>query len=376
MLLRRRRAVALAVALLVLTVPGCTKKKSKQAAPSPSSAAATQTTAPTSAAASIPPAAVSTPPAPLASSTPPPKARPVVAAKPKPKPKPVAPRRVDNGHPLTGGSQPLRPVVVVKINNTRAGMPQSGLASADVIYQELVEGGETRLAAVFSTKMPSYVGPIRSTRQTDIELLGQYGRVSLVYSGAARAMLRVVRQSNLVDARWDAVPSAYTEARGRKAPYRVHASLPKIVARKPGALAKDVGFRFGDLRSPSKPAKTVVVHWQFVKSTARYSAATKRWTIYFGDRRQVEVDNLIVQYVGFKNSNARDAAGNPVPVSFTMGSGRVEVFRDGKAVKGVWHRQHMKSRTTMLDGNKRLIHLKRGTTFVMLLPKNRTISVS
>ena len=375
MLLPRRRAVAFAAALLVLTAPGCTNKKKSQPAPSATAAAVTQTAAPTNAAPSAASSLVPAAPAPSASSTPSLRA----AAKPKPKPKPkptVKARRVDNGHPLTGGKEPLRPVVVVKINNTGPGMPQSGLASADVIYQELVEGGETRLAAVFSTKLPSQVGPIRSTRQTDIELLGQYGRVSLAFSGAARAMLRVVRQSNLVDARWDAVPSAYTELGGRKAPYRVHASVAKIVARKPGALAKDVGFRFGDLRSPSKPAKTVVVDWQFVDNTARYSAATKRWTIYYGNRRQVEVDNLIVQYVGFKNSNARDAAGNPVPVSFTIGSGRVEVFRDGKAVKGVWHRQHMKSRTTMLDGNKRLIHLKRGTTFVMLLPKNRTISVS
>lgn len=291
--------------------------------------------------------------------------------------KPAKPRPVDNGHPLTGGKEPLGPVVAVKVNNTGPGMPQSGLASADVIYQELAEGGETRLCAIFSTRLPAQVGPIRSARETDIELLGNYGKVTLAFSGAAKVILGVVRRANLVDGRWDAVPSAYTElSGGRRAPYRVHASVSKIVARKPGAVAQDIGLRFGDLRSPSKPVNTVVVHWAQLRNTARYDAKTGRWTIYYGTRRQVEVDNLIVQYVKVKQTGFVDQAGNPVPLSRTLGSGRVAVFRDGKVVTGVWHRQLMKSRTTFLDGNKRLIHLKRGTTFVMLLPNTRNITVS
>ena len=76
------------------------------------------------------------------------------------------------------------PVLVVKLDNTRNSEPHEGLEDADVVYLEQVEGGLTRYAAVFSTRIPTSIGPIRSARISDIDLFAQYGKVAFAYSGA------------------------------------------------------------------------------------------------------------------------------------------------------------------------------------------------
>ena len=98
---------------------------------------------------------------------------------PKPKPKPAV-------NPLTGlRGVPTRPVVAVKIDDTASGRPQIGLEAADVVYVEQVEAGATRLVAVFASRQPGTVGPVRSVRNNDPELLAAYGRPALAYSGGA-----------------------------------------------------------------------------------------------------------------------------------------------------------------------------------------------
>jgi len=92
--------------------------------------------------------------------------------------------RVD---PLTG-TRPrrTRPVVVVKVDNETLARPyQRGLGPAALIYQELMEGGATRLLAVYDDASPAEVGPIRSVRESDLELLRQFGRVAVGFSGQA-----------------------------------------------------------------------------------------------------------------------------------------------------------------------------------------------
>lgn len=363
MLLRRRRAVVLAAALLVTFLPACTNNKKAKALPAPvavaslSSSMASPSPTPTETSSAAP--------TPTPSPSP---SRP--AAKPKARVKPPV------GHPLTGGREPIGPVVAIKVDNDPVGFPQSGLDQADVIYEELIESGETRLCAIFSTKRPSLVGPIRSARETDIELLAEYGKIPLAYSGANRLILGVVRRANLVDARWDAVPSAYTELLSKRRPHRVHASVGKLLDRAKGANAKDIGLRFGPSTSPSSAAKTVVVRWQGATNTVRYDPATRRYTVYYGSHRQVTVDNLVVQYSKIQRTGFTDVAGNYTPLTRTLGSNKVMVFRDGRAIDGTWHRQHMGDPTVMLDSVRRKLFLHPGTTFIMLVPSTQRVAIS
>ncbi len=90
-------------------------------------------------------------------------------------------------------------ILVVKIDDTRSARPQIGVDRADIVYIEQVEGGLTRLAAVFSSEIPTLIGPIRSARISDIEILAQYGRVVFAYSGAQSKLLPVIAAANLND---------------------------------------------------------------------------------------------------------------------------------------------------------------------------------
>jgi hypothetical protein len=117
-------------------------------------------------------------------------------ASPTPPPKvvKVIPTNVLTGLPGKNG-----PVLFVKIDDTQVAHPQIGLDSADVTYIEQVEGGLTRLAAVFSNKLPALIGPVRSARISDIDLMANYGRVGLAYSGAQSLFLPVLRAANIED---------------------------------------------------------------------------------------------------------------------------------------------------------------------------------
>ena len=97
-----------------------------------------------------------------------------------------------SGRPVTS---PDQSILVVKVENTHAARPQIGLSSADVVYVEQVEGGISRLAAVFSSTLPSKVGPIRSARITDPDLVAQFGHVAFAYSGVQPKMVPVLEAS-------------------------------------------------------------------------------------------------------------------------------------------------------------------------------------
>ena len=86
---------------------------------------------------------------------------------------------------LAGGNNQI---LVVKVDDTKEARPQIGLEDADVVYVEQVEAGLTRIAAIFSSTLPEIIGPVRSARISDIELLAQFGRVGLAYSGAQSKM--------------------------------------------------------------------------------------------------------------------------------------------------------------------------------------------
>ena len=88
-------------------------------------------------------------------------------------------------------------LLAVKIDDTNMAHPQIGLEDADVVYIEQVEGGLTRIAAVFSSKIPAVIGPVRSARISDIEILEQFGRVAFAYSGAQKKLLPVIAAANL-----------------------------------------------------------------------------------------------------------------------------------------------------------------------------------
>ncbi len=169
-----------------------------------------------------------------------PAARPATAAKPARS----APARLFS--PFTGEPvKSLGPELIFKIDNVAQARPATGLAKADIVYLLPVEGGLSRIFAVFSSHVPPVVGPVRSSRAEDIELLRQFGRPAFAFSGAQPELLPVVERARIVDL-YSGIVGGYYRDDSRVAPYNLYARSSQLLAEARGASrAKDIGFRFG-----------------------------------------------------------------------------------------------------------------------------------
>lgn len=294
-----------------------------------------------------------------------------------PSPTPVA---VD---PLTGvAPKPTTPVVVVKVDNVSIARPfQRGLDKAAIVYQELVESGETRLAAVYSAPVGVEVGPVRSVRDSDIELLRQFGKVSVAFSGGNTGVKatfdKAVRAGQLLDASYDVLPQDYRLAE-RRVDARNFFTVPqRIAASRPGAPATDIGLRFGPMPVGGAPVTTArVVFSPFAAVGLTYDPPSRAWAIAQNGRRMpgVAAANVIVQQVAVRPGRYVDVNGNASPYTVTIGKGKATVFRDGKAIAATWRRLTTSTGTRYLDAAGRDIPLRPGSTWVLLQPRGQAVT--
>ena len=284
------------------------------------------------------------------------------------KPIKVIPTNVLTGLPGSNG-----PVLFVKVDDTQVAHPQIGLDSADVIYIEQVEGGLTRLAAVFSNKLPAYIGPVRSARISDIDLMANYGRVGLAYSGAQTLFLPVLRASNIEDIGADTEPaSIFSRDPARFAPTNMlvdpAALLHKSVNVEKRAIvtAKSVGWKFGPLPLGGRAIKSAEVKWPAGRYKAVWMAGTHRWKLFYNGFPDVAADGIglgsptfLIQEVSITPSIYHDHNGSFTPFSNTIGSGAGFLLRDGQEIPVLWSRASSLEPTTwtLKDGSPAYFHI-------------------
>lgn len=280
---------------------------------------------------------------------------------------------------LSGGDGP---VLVVKIDDTRQAHPQIGLEEADIIYIEQVEGGLTRLAAIFSSKIPTHIGPVRSARISDIELLEQYGNVAFAYSGAQKKMRPVIEAANLLDLGAQSQSSTiYTTDPDRVQPYamvlRADLLMQQILDRGlPVALSKSVGWEFDDAPAGGKDIKSVHLSWPASSYDAHWSEDEKRWLLDHSGQPNIAASGerlgaktLVVQLVSITDSIYRDKVGGVTPFSATVGFGRGYILRDGKAFEANWSRNNASTGTTWRTPEGEEIAFAKGQIWVALTDK-------
>jgi len=258
-------------------------------------------------------------------------------------------------------------ILAVKIDDTNAAHPQIGLEDADVVYIEQVEGGLTRLAAIFSSVIPERVGPVRSARISDIDILAQYGRVAFAYSGAQKKLLPVIDAANLQNLGAQAQPpSIYTTDTNRVSPVamvlRADLLMAKVVEKNYQiASAKSVGWSFGDAPQGGKPTQSVIMHWPAAKYGAEWSESESRWLLSHNSTSNVAESGivlgpttLVIQMVSITDSEYRDKVGGITPFSQTVGNGRGFILRDGKSFEALWSRASEGEGTTwtLTDGSE------------------------
>jgi len=256
-------------------------------------------------------------------------------------------------------------VLVVKIDDTRMAHPQIGVEDADVVYIEQVEGGLTRLAAVFSSIIPTRIGPVRSARISDIEIISQYGHVAFAYSGAQKKLLPVISAANLQDLGAQREGAAiFTTDPTRTPPYamvlRADLLFQKITEKGyEVAVAKNVGSVFGALQSGGVPVSQVEMHWPAARYLAQWSDDDQRWLLSHNGVVDVADSGinlgpttLVIQMVSITNSEYKDKFGGVTPFSQTIGTGKAYVLRDGQSFICTWNRLFADSGTTftLADG--------------------------
>ena len=274
------------------------------------------------------------------------------------------------------------PVLVVKIDDSRAAHPQIGLEDADIIYIEQVEGGSTRLAAIFSSKVPTRVGPVRSARISDLELLSQYGRVGFAYSGAQRKLLPEISAANLHDfGAQKNSPTIFTTDPTRTPPFAMvlRADLLMELAASKGlslARSKNMGWNFDDSMSTGTDVDSVRVSWPSNSYDAHWSKTENRWLLdsqsqpkYAASGERLGASTFVIQLVSITDSIYKDKVGGVTPFSATIGSGSGYVLRNGKSIKAVWSRPTAEDGTSWKTPQGEDIFFEKGQIWVALTDK-------
>ena len=284
---------------------------------------------------------------------------------------------------FTGLAGENNQILVVKIDDTNAAHPQIGVESADVVYVEQVEGGLTRLAAIYTSKLPSLIGPVRSARISDIELLAQFGRVGFAYSGAQSKMRPVIAAANLENLSAERnPPSIYGKDPNRPGPVDMILkpdllleranSNPKIRIETATASV----FPFGDAPKGETITAIAKVKWPSAKYELRWDSTNEKWLIYFNEKpnvaangEQLYADTAIIQIVSITPSIYGDKFGEVTPFSKTTGSGKAVMLRDGFSYQISWQRNLESDLTTWISEGGGVANFKPGRTWIFLTDK-------
>jgi hypothetical protein len=283
--------------------------------------------------------------------------------------------------PLTGlqasdGGVTNHPVFIAKIDNTSSSKPQYGIGDADLVTQELVEGGITRLAVFFYSKLPEKAGPIRSMRLTDIGVakplnakLVTSGAAPVTLNGLAKAGVKFIDMNNpnvrrILDGTHDTLHS-------------VEANIGKLGAsanQKTPARPEDF-FQWGtdadftgtipattvDTKIGNAPGSNDV--WKYVGG--KYVLQNG----YMDPGSVYKPDTVIALTVKTSIAPYKDPAGNPVPVSHFEGKGKAVIFHGGKALKAKWSKDGVEGLPTFTTKDGSAVKIPAGHVWLALVPK-------
>jgi len=246
-------------------------------------------------------------------------------------------------------------VFAVKFDDTSAAHPQDGVEAADIVYITEVEAGFTRLMGIYSSNYPEVLGPIRSARISDLSILGEYGKVGYLYSGAQSKMRPVISAANLVNLSAERnPPSIYFNDPARRSPYSMMVR-PNLLLEKAGdvELAKEPGWKHGARAEDAKKIISAKVEWPNASYEALWSFDEKRFLLKHNGRANIASSGIqlgstmmVIQMVKISPSEYGDKFGGVTPKSEVIGSGHGYLLRNQRVVKALWNRASLSEPTT------------------------------
>ncbi len=289
---------------------------------------------------------------------------------------PLVARQPLTGEPLDDADEITdRPALAVKIDNhPSARRNQSGLDSADIVFEEIVEGGLTRFAAIFHTGGVGEVGPIRSGRSQDIDLLTSFGEPLLAWSGGNPGVTRLIEGSSLTDLNWQKNGGTYYRGAG-SSPHDLYSSTDALYELTPddhpGPPPQQFtyvapGEPFGGDRAVERVELRlgdVDVEWGWGPEINGW------WRSQEGDAHNdvlsghIATRNVVVMVVEYRPSQI-DARS---PEAQTIGEGPLYVLSDGQVAIGRWSRASADEPIGLLHPSGEPIDLLPGSTWVELV---------
>lgn len=273
--------------------------------------------------------------------------------------------------PLTGlpldGDLPKHAVLVTKVNNTRSSSPQVGLGSADLVVEELVEGGMTRLAVFHHSEVPDTIGPVRSMRASDIGIVPEGATV--VTSGAAQVTINRINGAGIP---WitEGEEGVYRET-SRSAPYNLFARLSDIAKRTKATGESDPYLPFGDAADLPKGAKASSLQADFGNHTTAWEFRDGTYVnpgSYAADGDAFPASSVLVLRVKVGDAGYKDPGGYPVPETKFEGKGQALLFHNGRLIRGTWAKDGHRGAIT-LTGKDGEFTVPAGNTWVELVPE-------
>jgi hypothetical protein len=277
--------------------------------------------------------------------------------------------------PLSGTVDPTglsatRPALTIKVENTPDARPQWGIDKADVVYEEIVEGGITRLAAVFHSNVPGRVGPVRSVRRTDQAIVWPIGGL-FAYSGGAPYAVQSIQTAPVQIYSETGAREGMFRDHSRYAPHNLYAVPAKLWTHQASPTPPPALFHYrspGDKTGGKKSGGFLMGFRSGYATSFRWNAITKSWdrTIFAAPditatKTRVSPKNVVVMWITYKGG-----VGVMGAEGIMVGNGRSMVMTNGRTISGTWTRASKKSRVIYRDSQGQEINMTPGQTWVEL----------
>jgi hypothetical protein len=309
--------------------------------------------------------------------------------------------------PLTGiatedREATLRRVLSVKIENSPDARPQTGLSSADVVYETIAEGGITRFNCLFQSQVPQEVGPVRSARLSDLSIVPQYDAL-FFFSGGNPYVIDQIAAAGLPNMSHSPASSLYYRVDYRVMPHNLYLNLAGAYDLAPelgfaatedsprtlefsgdaggaGAGGAETGAAGAagagsdaatllDATSVTVPfSDSYIATWDWDASTNAYLRSMDGATIDAATGEQVGVTNVVVLWTSY----AISADGLTYFIDLN-GQGTAALFIGGKRIDGTWESDGS-TPPRFKDASGTPILLAPGTTWFQVIDSNTSIS--
>ncbi len=279
------------------------------------------------------------------------------------------------------------PRLALKVDNAPAAHPQEGLQEADVVFEELVEGGLTRFLAIFHSQVPEFVGPIRSGRSSDIPLLMPFDGAFFGWSGSNWAFRRLLKTVAINDVGVYQNPAQYWRKSDRPSPSNLWARSTQLLQQ----FEVEVPFseQLWPFQKPEdrqaregRKVEGVQIDWGLTDVSFRWSDSQKTWKRFQngehhlaitdeGEEVQITAENVVIQFTKYVLTNEVDGNGARIPLAqLSEGSGTAWILKNGEITEGRWVKPNITVHTKFVDETGEAVPMTPGATWVLLAPRD------